>query len=103
MASRGSLRIALKKRHTIDDPPSPPRPKKVAKTNAETSRAYKEKLKQHHPDKYEAYLEAQRERCKKYRMESSDEKKARQREQVRFFNFYLFKVSSHNKEILAKK
>lgn len=85
MASRSSLRVALKFKQKADYPqssqPAPP-PRKKQKTNAEACRAYKEKLKEE-PEKYNTYVEKQRERCKQYRAKSTEEQKAHQREQSR--------------------
>lgn len=87
MASRSSLRVALKihKQDEADYPPSsppPPPPRKKPKTNAEACRVYKEKLKED-PEKYNTYVENQRQRCKQYRAKSTEEQKAHQREQSR--------------------
>ena len=61
MASKSSLRVALKKhkQDEADYPPSsppPPPPRKKPKTNAEACRVYKEKLKED-PEKYNTYVE----------------------------------------------
>ena len=81
MASRQSTRLAKQR---VTEPPGCSQPdlpqvaQKKKKTNAERCREYKEKLKD--SDRYEQYLENQRNRSKQYRENLSNEHKIRQAE-----------------------